>query len=95
MALDLNIEALVPSGTEPYAPSAEVELLLRAVESPRGIAVSYPSTEAAIMMRFRLYRARRAEQERGNTSFDTLILTIKDTRLFLKPAPSASDIIEL
>lgn len=88
MPLSIDLGDLVPENTPPPPPSAEIEIFLQALESERGIAISFESRKKAEGYRFKLYQVRTAERKHGNFLFDGLTIALEGTRVLIrKPEP--------
>lgn len=96
MTLEIPLADLAPGGqSSTYSPDPAIETMLRVLESPKGLALSFEDPLAVQRARFRFYRARRAEQKRGNKSFDQLIFTINGTVLEIRRIEDPARITEL
>lgn len=89
----INLDGMAPEAgetTPPLPVDPRVELLLQALESPRGIALTFDSASAASSARFRFYALRRRQQRRGNFVFDQLLFTLVGATLKIVPPPTHS-----
>lgn len=93
----IDLEGMAPQlGEEaPVIPvDPRVELMLQAIESPRGLSLSFDSPSEAHSARFRFYAARRRQQRRGNPAFNELLFRLEGSVLKIIP-PAAVVVKEL
>lgn len=79
----IDLEGLAPlaedftPGPPPPRPDPQLEIMLTAMESAKGLSIDVPDEKAAHALRFKFYRSRQAQQKKANYSLDGLIFTIR------------------
>ena len=84
----LGVDALASEPATPTRPHPHTELFLSCLESPRGIEIDCGTHDAAIALRWRLYRHRRRVAKAGNPSFDTITIRVFGQKLQLIQDPA-------
>jgi hypothetical protein len=91
--LQINLGDLGPA-FEPQKVNPLDELMARAMESERGIAIEFAEPKAAVRFRHKIYKRRRVLQDAGQSHFDRIIVVLEGSRCLLQREPEFK-VIEL
>lgn len=78
---NIPLEGLAPGALSFIDPLTD--LMLQALESPRGIALDYPDEHDALSARFKFYHKRKGLVALGNHNFDALIFRVEGKSLLI------------